>query len=303
MVECMDWLNYHHLLYFWVTAREGTVSTAAEVLHLSRTTVTGQIRELEEALKHKLFRREGRHLVLTEMGQIVFNYAEVIFATGQELQDVLRRGNQGRSIRFVVGIPDVVPKLIAYRLLEPALQLDQNLHLVCYEGKLEDLLGDLAMHRLDLVLSDSPSSPSFDVRAYNHELGECSVSFFGTPELVKQYEKTFPECLAEAPLLVPTPKTASRRTLDQWMHERELSPNIVAEVEDSALTKVFGQSGLGIFSAPSVIETEVQRQYRVKLMGRLEEVRERYFAISVEKRIRHPAVLAISQSARSTLFT
>lgn len=302
MINSMEWLNYHHLLYFWLTAREGTVAAAAELLHLTRSTVTGQIRELERSFGHALFQKEGRYLSLTEFGRMVYSYADEIFTTGQELQALASREDAVKTMRLVVGIPDVVPKLVAYLLLKPALQLEQRVQLVCYEGKLDDLLADLALHRLDLVLSDAPASATLDVNAFNHKLGECGTSFFATLELAEEYRETFPESLAHAPLLIPTQQTALRRALNQWFDQTSIRPNIVAEFEDSALMKVFGQSGLGIFPAPSAIEEEIQTQYRVELVGQVDEVRDQFFAISVERRLKHPAVLAISQAARSTIF-
>lgn len=298
----MDWLNYHHLLYFWTVAREGSISQAAERLHLARPTISGQIRQLEKALGSKLFDQQGRNLVLTEFGEFVFRYAEDIFTTGNELQEAVRGHLPTRPARLLVGIPDVLPKLIAFRLLRPALQSEEPVHLVCNEGKLDDLLADLALHRLDLVLADAPVSPTSNVKAFNHALGACSVSVFARPELARRYRRRFPESLDGTPMLLPAEKTSVRRALDQWFESADIHPRIVAEFEDSALLKVFGQEGLGLFPAPTAIEREVRKQYRVSVVGRLDEVREQFYAISVERRLRHPAVVAISQSARDELF-
>ena len=298
----MEWLNYHHLFYFWNVAKEGTVSAAADKLHLARTTVTAQVRELEKAVGQKLFQKKGRYLELTEFGQTVFEYAEEIFAIGRELTDFISTGKSGSMKKFVVGMPDVVPKLVAFELLKPAIHHPDDLHIVCYEGKLDRLLADLALHKIDLVLSDAPAPPTIDVRVYSHKLGECGLSFLAVPEMARQYRRGFPGSLHGAPMLLPTEHTAVRRSLGIWLDDHGIHPRIVAEFEDSALLKVFGQSGLGIVPIPTAIEKEVRKQYGMVLVGRLDEVIDRFFAISVEKRVHHPAVVAIVKQARSKIF-
>lgn len=298
----MDWLNYHHLFYFWNVAREGTVSKAAEKLHLARTTVTSQVRELEKSTGNKLFRKKGRYLELTEFGQQVFAYAEEIFAIGHELTDFVRNGQSGSLKKFAVAMPDVVPKLIAFELLKPAIHHPDGLHIVCHEGKLEDLLADLALHKLDLIISDAPAPPTVDVRAYSHRLGECGMSFLAVPKIARKHRKGFPQSLHGAPMCLPTNHTAVRRALNQWLDDHDIHPHVVAEFEDSALLKVFGQSGLGIVPIPTAIEDEVKKQYGMHLVGRLDDVVDKFYAISVEKRVHHPAVLAIVKQARSKIF-
>ena len=298
----MDWLNYHHLLYFHTVAKEGSVSRAAKSLRLAQPTLSGQIRKLEEAFDEKLFARSGRHLVLTEMGQLVFRYADEIFAIGRELTDALRGRPSGRPSRLVVGIADVVPKLITARLLEIALELPDPVQISCHEGKSERLLADLALHGFDLVITDAPLPTHLSMKAYNHPLGETPVTFFGTREVVGRYRRRFPKSLEGAPMLLPTPNTQLRHSLDKWFQEHDVRPRIVAEFEDSALLKVFGQHGHGIFPAPSVLEAEVCRQYGVRKIGRAETVIERFYAISVERRIKHPAVAAITAAARERIF-
>ena len=298
----MDWLNYHHLLYFHTVAKEGSVSRAAKSLRLAQPTLSGQIRKLEEAFDEKLFARSGRHLVLTEMGQLVFRYADEIFAIGRELTDTLRGRPSGRPSRLVVGIADVVPKLITARLLEIALELPDPVQISCHEGKSERLLADLALHGFDLVITDAPLPPHLNVKAYNHPLGETPVTFFGTREVAGRYRRRFPKSLEGAPMLLPTPNTQLRHSLDKWFQEHDVRPRVVAEFEDSALLKVFGQHGHGIFPAPSVLEAEVCRQYGVRKLGRAETVIERFYAISVERRIKHPAVAAITEAARERIF-
>ena len=299
----MEWLNYHHLLYFWMAAREGSISRASEELRLSQPTLSAQIRTLEEALGEKLFARVGRNLVLTDMGRIVFRYADEIFSLGRELMDTVQGRPTGQPVRFTVGIADVVPKLVAYRLLEPALQLAEPVRLICREDKPDRLLAALALNELDLVLSEAPIDPTIKVQAYSHVLGECGVTFFGTAALTKAYRPKFPQSLTGAPVLLPTDQSVLRRSLERWFAAEEIYPVIVGEFEDSALLKVFGQIALGVFAAPSVIEKEVKRQYGVQVIGRVESVRESFYAISVERRIKHPAVAAIAETAQQKLFS
>jgi len=298
----MEWLNYHHLHYFWVVVREGSIARASAHLSLAQPTISGQIHALEEALGEKLFTRVGRHLVLTEVGRVVFRYADEIFMLGRELIDTLKGRPTGRPLRLVVGVADVLPKLIAYRLLAPALQLSTPVQVICREGKLERLLAELALYELDIVLSDAPSGTLNAIRAFNHVLGECGVSLFGTPALAAIYGPGFPDSLDGAPFLLPTDNTMLRRAFEQWFNSTGIRPRIMGEFEDSALLTVFGQTSLGIFPAPTVIEAEVQQQYSVEVIGRLEDVRERFYAIALERKLKHPAIIALSEAARQTLF-
>lgn len=298
----MEWLNYHHLLYFWFVAKEGSLSRACEKLNLTQPTISAQIRALEEALGEKLFARTGRNLVLTDVGRVVLRYADEIFTLGRELVDTLKGRPAGHPIKFMVGVADVLPKLIAQRLLQPVLQLDQPVRLVCREGKSDRLLADLAMHELDLVLTDTPLLPTIKVRAFNHLLGECGITILGVAGLAKIYRDGFPQSLNNAPLILPTENTALRKTLEHWFEDEGIHPCVAGEFEDSALLMVFGQTGLGLFVCHSVIEKEVQEQYGVQVVGRIEKVRESFYAISVERKLKHPGVLAISEAARNKLF-
>ncbi len=298
----MDWLNYHHLLYFYTVAKEGSVSRAAKTLRLAQPTLSGQIRKLEEAFDEKLFARAGRHLVLTEMGRVVYGYADEIFGIGRELTETLRGRPGGRPARLSVGVADVVPKLITHRLLEIALELPEPVQLSCHEGKSERLLADLAIHTYDMVITDAPLPPHLNIKAFNHPLGECGISFFATRALASARGKRFPKLLDAAPMLLPTPNTALRRSLDQFFEHHDVRPRVVAEFEDSALLKVFGQHGHGIFPAPSILEREICKLYGVRVIGRAETVVERFYAISVERRIKHPAVAAITGAARERIF-
>jgi len=298
----MEWLNYNHLHYFWAVAREGSLVRAAAELRLAPSTLSGQIRILEQQLGVKLLTRAGRGLVLSDAGRIVYKYSGEIFSLGRELQEALRGRVVGRATTVVVGIADVLPKLVARRLLEPLIRTAQTTHLVCREDKPSRLLAELAMHNVDVILSDSPVGPSAPIRAFSHLLGECGVALFAAPRLYKTYRKGFPRSLDGAPLLMPAENTALRRSLEVWFAERSIRPTIVGEFEDSALLKVFGQSALGLFPAATVISDEVIRQYQVKQLGELEGVRERFYAISTQRRLKDPSILAMAEEARSKVF-
>lgn len=298
----MDWLNYHHLLYFWTVVREGSVVKAADVLRLSQPTVSSQVRALEESLGQRLFTRVGRRLVPTDAGQVVYRYADDIFSLGRELMANVRAGTEGRPTRFVVGVTDVLSKLIAYRLLSPALRLPEPVRMICREDRVERLLANLAVHEVDLVLADTPVPPTVRVQAYSHLLGESDVTFFATPELALKLRRTFPRSLNGVPVLWPGEGTVVRRQLDEWCQRESITPAIIGEFDDSALMKAFGEHGAGVFAAPTVLSRELQRQHRVKAIARVEEIRERYYAISAERRIKHPAVVAIATQARATMF-
>ena len=298
----MEWLNYHHLLYFYTVAREGSVTRASKVLRLAQPTLSGQIRKLEEAFGEKLFVREGRNLALTEIGQLVYRYADEIFSLGREMQDALRGRPTNRPARLLVGISDAVPKLICHHLLRIAFELDEPVDLVLHEGKTNDLLASLALQEYDMVLTDAPLGSAVRVKAYNHSLGGCGVAFFAAPELARRHRRSFPKSLDGAPMLLPTPNSSLRRSLDQWFDAIDVRPRVVAEIEDTALMKVFGQHGTGIFAAPAVVESEIRKMHGVHVVGRSDEVREEFYAITVERRITHPAVAAIADAAREGML-
>ena len=302
MLRVMEWLNYHHLLYFWTVAREGGLVPAGKVLRLSHPTLSAQIHALEDRLGEKQLVKEGRKLALTEMGRTVYRYAEEIFTVGQELMEAVKGRAKGQVLRLEVGVADSVSKLVVRRLLQPALALAEPVRLVCREDAHENLLLRLASHELDLVITDAPVSPGSRVRAFNHLLGETRVSLFGTKELARTYRRGFPKSLDNAPMLLPLENLTLRRSLDQWFDHLGIKPRVVAEFEDGALLNVFGRDGIGIFPAPSVIEKEISRQYGVVPLGLAEGVRERYYAISVERRLKHPAIVAITETARTDLF-
>jgi LysR family transcriptional activator of nhaA len=259
------------------------------------------LRALEDSLGEKLFERDGRRLVLTDVGRDVFRYADEIFSLGRELMDVVRGRPTGRPLRLLVGVADAVPKLVAYRLLEPALRLRDKVRIVCREDRSDRLLAELSLQALDLVVSDAPIGAGVKVRAYNHLLGECGVTFFAAPHLAAAHRRRFPRSLDGAPMVLPTEHCMLRRSLNQWFDSEALRPVVVSEFEDSALLKVFGQAGVGIFPGPTAIEKEIRRQYRVAVVGRTESVRERFYAITPERKVRNPAVVAIAAAARQML--
>lgn len=298
----LPWLNYHHLLYFWTVARTGSIKAAAEELRLSQPTISAQLKALEDVLRQPLFERRGRGRVLTEGGRLVFRYADEIFRLGRELQLAFAGRAVGHRVRFAVGLVDAVPKIIAERLLQPALDAGTDLALEVREAPLQELLAKLVLHELDLVISDAPAPPSAHVKVFNHFLGETSVSFFATDALARKLRRGFPGSLHGAPALLPVRGTHLRAQLDDWFGEQGVQPLVLAEFEDSALAKVFGHRGRGFFVAPTAIAAEVQRHYDVKSLGETPAVRERFFAVSVERRIRHPGSVAIADAARSELF-
>jgi len=298
----MQWLNYHHLLYFWTAARVGSITDAAAELRLAQPTLSGQIRSLEDALGGKLFQRVGRNLVLTDFGTMVYGYAERIFSAGGELMDSVSGRSKGMGLRFNVGIADVFPKMLAQRVLAPVMRANDDIRLICRENQSDRLLAELALHNLDVVLSDSPVPPTVSVRAFNHLLGECDVTFFAVKSLATKLAKGFPSSLDGSPMLVPTDNTALGRSIDQWLAEKDLKPRIVGRFEDSALLKTFAAAGDGVFAAPSVIADGLVQQYGVHPIGRVGEIVERFYAITTERRLKHPAVTAIFEHARESIF-
>ncbi|WP_248769177.1 transcriptional activator NhaR [Pseudomonas sp. MWU12-2345] len=296
-------LNYRQLHYFWVVARTGSIVRACEQLNLTPQTISGQISLLEQTFGVELFRKAGRQLELTEAGRRTLPYAEQMFQLGNELEAMLRTQPNEQQRLLRVGVADVLPKSIVYRLIAPTMELDEPIRITCREDKLERLLADLAIQRLDLVISDSPMPSHLDIKGYSQKLGECGISFFATSALAARYAEDFPRCLHGAPLLIPGQESVVRSRLLRWFAEQHLHPRIVGEFDDSALMQAFGQSGSGIFIAPSVIAEEVCRQYGVKLIGQTDAVSESFYAISVERKVKHPGIVAITEGARRELFT
>ena len=295
-------INYKHLRYFWAVAREGGVARASERLHLTPQTISGQLSLLEEHLGVDLFSRVGRNLELTDSGRLVLSYADEIFSLGGELEEVIHQLPDDRPQLFRVGVVDVVPKSIAHRVLQTALQMPEPVRMVCREASLDMLLAELAVHRLDLVLADRTIPSTISTRGFSHKLGECAVSFFATEKLKKKLKGDFPRCLDGAPILLPGSGTQLRSGIDKWLDKNRIHPRMVAEFDDSALMKVFGQEGAGVFIAPAAIEAEVEWQYQVTAIGRVDEVKERFYAISVERKVTHPVISAVVEAARESLF-
>ena len=300
-------MNYKHLHYFWATAKAGGVVRAGEQLHTTPQTLSAQIKLLEGQLGCALFRKAGRRLELTDDGHVALGFADQIFALGAELeaalgQSIQRAQGSHRTLEFRVGIADSVPKAIAYRLLEPALGLPDAVRLICHEGALADLLAQISVHRLDLVIADEPMGKRLSVKAFNHALGTTAMSFFATKALKRTLRCGFPACLDGTPMLLPSASSAMRQRLDLWLAQHRLRPHVVGEFDDAALMKAFGSKGRGVFMSPAVLEAETCAQYGVQVLGRSSELVEEFYAISVERRITHPCVAAITEAARGSLF-
>ncbi|RCU50867.1 transcriptional activator NhaR [Corallincola holothuriorum] len=294
-------LNYKHLHYFWVAAKQGGVVRASERLHITPQTISGQIRLLEEHFGGALFQKVGRKLELTDVGRMVLSYADEIFSLGDELEDAMRSNSFKRPQPLRVGVADVVPKSIAYRLLAPALQLADPIRMICKENSLSDLLAELALHRLDIVIADAPVPAGIGIRGFNHALGECGLSFVAVPKLASELRNNFPSSLNGAPLLIPSEISVTHMRLQQWFDKQHIYPNVVGEFDDSALMKAFGQAGVGVFVVPTAIANEIIAQYGVELVGATDEISEQFFAISTERRLSNPAVIAITETAREWL--
>jgi len=302
-MSSFPWLNFHHLRYFWAVAREGGLVAASQALNVSHPTLSTQVRALEEALGEKLFRKVGRRLELTEVGRVVYRYADEIFTLGNELVDTVSGVTSGKPLRLHVGVSELVPKLVLSQLLQPATELDDEVQIVCYEDGNDKLLAQLATHTLHVVISESPVPSGSPIRAHSHLLGQSGVSLFATPTLAATLGGEFPQCLDGAPMLMPLEFISVRRELERWFDGVAVRPRVVAEFQDSALLKAFGADGHGVFPAPSVVETQVVQRYGVEVLGRAEGVTESYYATSVERRLSHPAVVAISERARDDLFS
>jgi LysR family transcriptional activator of nhaA len=299
----MESLNYHHLYFFWIVMNTGSIKATSVQLKLAQSTISAQLSALEKALGGKLFNRVGRNLEPTDLGHMVFGYADKIFTIGQEMMNSVHSLPTEPPLSFRVGIVDVVPKLLTRKFLLPAMDLSENIHLVCRQGKEENLLSELAVHNLDVVFTDVPIRAGLSVKAYSHLLFECGVTFFGKKEMAASLKKNFPYSLDKAPMLLPMGNTALRGRLDQWFDHLDILPHIIGEFDDTALLKVFGQAGDGVFAGPRVIEKEIQQQYEVQVIGRSDEIIERFYGISNEPIIKHPAIVAISRATRHEPFS
>ena len=294
----MRQFSFHHLEYFRHVAHAGGITAAAKKLHVTQSTISNQVRELERALGHELFERKGRQVVLTAAGRLALRYADEVVALGGDLRTALDGQAAGGDVQLRVGIADVVPKLVAHQALLPALSLSHPVRLSCGEDKAERLLADLAVHAYDLVLIDHPTPPGTS-HAHHHLLAESAISFLATADQAAALRRTFPKCLSRAPMLLPAEGSQMRHELDQWFAHHDMKPMIVGEFVDNALLKVFAESGVGICPVPSIMEDEAVARYRMVSIGRLEEIRVRFYAISQERRVTHPAVIAIIAAARA----
>ncbi|MBL9211380.1 MAG: LysR family transcriptional regulator [Opitutaceae bacterium] len=294
----MEWLNYHHLRYFWTVAREGSLRRAAEKLHVSSPSISAQIRELEAALGERLFRRSGRTNVLTDAGQVALRYADEIFNLGRELTGAIKQRPTSKSLRLHVGVADSFPKLVTQQILQPVFELAQPVHVICREGKVEDLLAQLVAHRLDVVLADEPAPGSLKVRVFNHPLGECGVTFCAGPRLATSLRPGFPRSLDRAPALLPADGTGMRRSLDRWFQTLGITPRIIAEFEDAALMKVMASDGRGFIPVPTLVAQEAVGRFSLRIIGATDKCRDQFFAITAERRILHPAVAVLTKQNR-----
>lgn len=297
----MGQLNYQHLQYFWMVAREGSITAASRRLGVTPSTISSQLRQLADQFDQTLFERVGRGLQLTEVGRVAYRYADSIFSTGQELEDFLDGRRRGGPMRLDIGVAHVLPKLVTWHLIAPATQLEARCHIVCREASPRELVEELLLHQLDVILSDAPLRGGASVRLFNHLLGESVVSFFASPELAERFASEFPVSLAEADLLLPTTGTEMRRSLDAWFASVGVRPSVVAEFDDLALLKVAGEHGLGVFPVPEVVAEETMVHYGVRRVGVADGVVERFYAVSADRQIEHPAVVAIANRARQLL--
>ena len=297
----MHRLNYQHLFYFWTAAREGGITRASEKLGLAQPTISGQITVFEETIGSQLLKKDGRKLILTETGRTVFNYAEEIFSLGNELSNTLKGASNNRSLRLTIGIADSLPKLLVYRLIEPALKLNRPVQITCYEDKKEHLLAELSHHGIDLIFSDGPAANNLGARVHNHFIGVSNIGVFSSPNLAQRYRDDFPWSLKSAPLILPTRNTELRRSLDQWFEDKVIAPRVVAEIVDSALMKTFASSGAGIIFAPVSVRNQIRNQYDLDLIGETSEINERFYAITIRRKIEHEAVKIILENAKNWL--
>ena len=288
--------NYKHLYYFWVVAKEGGISRAAEKLDMAVQTVSAQVRELERSLGYALLKPAGRGLALTDAGLAAMRQADLIFHLGENLPAQVRDAGSSPIVRLAVGVSDGLPKLVVRRLLQPAIA-EPNLRLVCHDGEFDDLLGDLALHRLDVVLSDRPAPANPNIKLYSHSMGSSEIAWYAAPALVKAAKKNFPESLADVPMLLPTEHTVVRARLDHWLEQRGIRPRIVGEFEDSALLKTFGASGMGVFPSDVSVHDDLLAHYDVQRVGLCDGVTEHFFAIGTERKVQHPLVQLLLQPA------
>ncbi|MEM8844022.1 MAG: transcriptional activator NhaR [Pseudomonadota bacterium] len=298
----MRHLNYNHLFYFWMVAREGSINKASDILHITPQTISGQIKSLEAVVGAPLFNRSGRGLILSETGHQIWPFVDEIFLLGEDLARKVKNSNYQAPAHLNVGLVNSIPKLIAFRILSRSLESNDDVKLITQEGTLDKLLADLALHKLDLVLSDRPHTPGINITAYNHLLGTSHIAFYSKKTIAKKYIKNFPESLNDAPMILPSQAIPLRRDLDDWFENKQISPSIIAEIDDSALLKAFGESGLGIFPATAAMSDSIQKMYGAVVIGTADEIKENYYAISPERKLKHPGIVQITKFARDIIF-
>jgi LysR family transcriptional regulator, transcriptional activator of nhaA len=298
----MEWLNYHHLRYFWTVARKGGVRKAAEELHVSQPSISAQLRLLEESLGQKLFRRSGRNLVLTETGQLVLNYADEIFSAGRELMNAVKQRPGKHPVRVSIGLTDAFPKLIAFQILRAAFRSEAAVHMICREGEIGPLVNHLQSHRLDIVLADEPASSALKAKTFNHRLGRSGVTFCAVPSLAAKLRRNFPESLDGAPALLPTQNMGMRAALETWFDSKAIRPRLVGEFEDSALMEVCSTGGRGFTAVHTVVDRAALKHFGLRVIARVDECGTDFYAITAERRVKHPAAVAITEHAYSSVF-
>ena len=298
----MEWLNFHHLRYFWTVARKGGVRKAAEELHVSQPSISAQLRLLEESLGEKLFKRSGRNLVLTDMGHLVLTYADEIFSAGRDLMSAVKQRPSSRALRLSVGMTDALSKFIGFQILKPAFYFSQPVHVVCRQAELAPLVNQLQAHRLDLVLADEPASSSLKAKTFNHRLGRSGITFCALPQIAKKLRRNFPKSLHQAPALLPSDNMGMREPLEKWFYAKGIRPRIVGEFEDAGLMKVAASAGLGFTMVHSVVDKVALEHFGLKAIAKVKECASDFYAITIERRLKHPVVAAITEHAYSELF-
>ena len=298
----MEWLNYHHLRYFWTVARKGGVRKAAEELHVSQPSISAQLRLLEESLGQKLFRRSGRNLVLTETGQLVLNYADEIFSAGRELMNAVKKRPGKHPVRVNIGLTDAFPKLIAFQILRAAFRSEAAVHMICREAEIGPLVSHLQAHRLDIVLADEPASSALKAKTFNHRLGRSGITFCAVPSLAAKLRRNFPQSLDGAPALLPTQNMGMRAALETWFDSKTIRPRLVGEFEDSALMEVCSTGGRGFTAVHTVVDRAALKHFGLRVIARVDECGTDFYAITAERRVKHPAAVAITEHAYSSVF-
>jgi LysR family transcriptional regulator, transcriptional activator of nhaA len=298
----VEWLNFHHLRYFWMVARKGGVRKAAEALHVSQPSISAQLRLLEESLGQKLFRRSGRNLVLTDAGQLVLNYADEIFSAGRELMNAIKQRPGKHPIRLNIGLTDAFPKLITFEILRAAFRSDEAVHVICREGEIGPLVNQLQAHRLDIILADEPASSTLKAKTFNHRLGRSGITFCAVPALSAKLRRNFPQSLDGAPALLPATNMGMRAAVEAWFDKQGIRPRVVGEFEDSALMEVCSAGGRGFTVVHTVIDRAALKHYNLRVIAKVQDCSSEFYAITAERLVNHTAAIAITEHAYANLF-